>query len=83
MRSMIQMGRLERIANLVHPSAIDTQIGITDAGCRANLNHSGIGVDEKFEVVNKAEEAATALKMKIIFILSHELCAGHLAHYTD
>ena len=47
------------------------------------MNHPGIGVNEKFKVVNKPEKAATTFKMKIILVLGNKRCAGHLAHYVD
>ena len=81
--SLIQMVGLKCNSDLIYSSAIDTQIRITNTGGRANLNHPGIGVNEKFKVVNKPEKAATTFKMKIILVLGNKRCAGHLAHYVD
>ncbi len=67
---------LNKGAHLLHALAIDAQIAVAGAGGGAEMDGLGFVVEEKLDVVDKAQQQAGEFVMQVRLVFFDELGAG-------
>ena len=55
-------------ANTLEPTAILTQIGITQARCGSHVDHAGLAIQQEFDIVGKTHESRFGLGANVVTI---------------
>jgi hypothetical protein len=66
------------LANCIHTIAIGSQVGITDARCRAKMNLLALCVEREFGIVNESKQWAGEFRVKIGVSRFHHFRSWHL-----
>jgi len=70
----------ERLSKILDPASVDSEVGVAQARGRSDRNDLLGGPKVKFEVVNEAEQRASALRVKVVPSLLHDTGSRELRH---